>query len=76
VAGIVNERQAEALKRLIEAGHPDAATTVKAEPDGAEVTISGPRKSPGVSGSGTAMDVELRLSDDGPLMRFLLNGHL
>jgi len=72
----VNEQQAEALRGLLEARNPDAVTTVTPKPDGADITISGPKKSDGVSGPGAAMDVEFRISPDGPVMRFLLSGHL
>ena len=68
----MNKRQAAALKSVIEAGHPDAATTVTAQPDGPAITISGPVKSPGLSGPGCAMDVELRVRQDGPIMTYLL----
>lgn len=65
----MNERQAETLKRLIEAGHPDAGVAVIAEPGGVEVTISGPAAYPGSSRLG---DVKLSLRDDSPLLwRFL-----
>jgi hypothetical protein len=66
--GVMNENQAEALKSVIEAGHPDAGTTVTAQPDGAEITISGPLKSPGLSGPGGSFDVVLRVREDGPFM--------
>jgi hypothetical protein len=66
--GVMNEEQAVALKSVIEAGHPDAGTTVTAQPDGVRVTISGPVKSPGLSGPGGSIDVELRLREDGPFM--------
>jgi hypothetical protein len=47
----VNKRQAAALKSVLEAGHPDAATTVTACAGGAEITISGTPKTPGLSGA-------------------------
>lgn len=56
----MNRRQAAALKSVLEAGHPDAATTVTAVPGGAEVTISGPLMTPGLSGPGGTADVVLR----------------
>jgi len=64
----VNGEQAEALKSVIEAGHPDAGTTVTALPDGAAITISGPLKAPSLSGPGVITDVELRVREDGPFM--------
>jgi hypothetical protein len=69
----MNEEQAEALKRVVEAGHPDAATTVTAEPDGAEITISGTKKGPGLSGPGDHGDVVLRLGENSPFLLFLLS---
>jgi hypothetical protein len=70
--GIVNERQAETLKRLIEAGQPGAGTSV-AGPGGAEVTIDGLLKSPGLAGT---IPDELRLSENGPFLRRYLKGPL
>jgi hypothetical protein len=64
----VNEDQAAAWKSVIEAGNPDAGTTVTAQPDGAEITISGPLKAPSLSGPGVITDVELRVREDGPFM--------
>ena len=64
----MNEDQAAALKSIIEAGNPDAGTTVTAQPDGAKITISGPLKAPSLSGPGVITDVELRLREDGPFM--------
>lgn len=65
----MNERQAEVLKRLIEARHPDAGVTVTAEPGGVEVTISGPAASPASARVG---DVTLSLADNSPFLRRLL----
>jgi hypothetical protein len=64
----VNEDQAAVLKSVIEAGNPDAATTVTPQADGAAITISGPLKAPSLSGSGFITDVELRVWEDGPFM--------
>jgi hypothetical protein len=71
----MNKRQAAALKSVIEASHPDAATTVTAQPDGAAVTISGTMGTPGLSGPGGPGDVVLRLGDDSPFLLFLLARH-
>lgn len=65
----MNERQAEALKRMLEAGHPDAGVIVTAEPGGVEVTITGPAVSPASAKVG---DVRLSLSDSSPFLRRLL----
>jgi hypothetical protein len=67
----VNEQQAEVLKSLIEAGHPDAGVTVTAEPGGVRVAISGPGASQGSSRVG---DTTL-LSDDSPFLRRFLALH-
>jgi hypothetical protein len=75
VAGVVNEEQAAALSGLLESRNPDAGTTVTPQPDGVEITISGPLRSPGVSGPGSTA-TEFRISHDGPVMRYLLDGHL
>jgi hypothetical protein len=71
----MNRRQAAALKSVIEAGHPDAATTVTAQADGAAVTISGPLTAPGLSGPGGTADVVLRLGENSPFLLFLLARH-
>jgi len=71
----MNRRQAAALKSVIEAGHPDAATTVTAQPDGAAITISGTLKTPGLSGPGGSSDVVLRIGANSPFLRFLLARH-
>jgi hypothetical protein len=68
----VNEQQAEVLKSLIEAGHPDAGVTVTAEPGGVRVAISGPGASPASSRVGDTM---LSLSDDSQLLRRFLALH-
>jgi hypothetical protein len=65
----VNEDQATALKSAIEAGNPDAGTTVTPQPDGVTVTISGPLKAPSLSGPGVITGVELRLRGDGAFMK-------
>ena len=71
----MNRRQAAALKSVIEAGHPDAATTVTAQPDGAAITISETVKTPGLSGPGGTADVVLRLGENSPFLLFLLARH-
>lgn len=72
----MNQKQAAALKNVMEAAHPDAGITVTAQPDGAEVTISGPLKAPGLSGPGNATDVEMHLRDDSPFLARYLQDHL
>jgi hypothetical protein len=71
----MNRRQAAALKSVIEAGHPDAATTVTAQPDGAAITIRGTLKSPGLSGPGGGSDVVLCIGENSPFLLFLLARH-
>lgn len=71
----MNGRQAQALRRMIEAGHPDAATTVKACDGGAEITISEAKPNPGLSGPGDRGTVRLRLADNSPFLLFLLARH-
>ena len=61
----MNERQAEALKSVIEAGHPDAGTTVKALPDGAAITISGPLKALAFPGLGASPTLSYALGKTG-----------
>ena len=72
----MNKRQAAALKSVIEAGHPDAATTVTAQPDGAAVTISGTMGTPGLSGPGGSADVVLRLGENSPFLLHFLAARL
>jgi hypothetical protein len=73
----MNERQAEALRRLMEAGHPDAAVTVTAQRGGARVVMSGPGMVPGTSGPGTRGPGTLRLclGDDSPFTWLFLASH-
>jgi hypothetical protein len=69
----MNERQASALQRLMQDRYPDAVVNVKAQDNGAEITISGPVASPGCSGNGRDNQVRLAISDDGPFMRNLIS---
>ena len=68
----MNAEQAQALKNLLDAGHPDGRTTVTPEPDGVHVIISDPHRCPGLSGPG-GMDTELRLADDSPWLSYFLS---
>ena len=68
----MNERQAEALQRLMQDRHPDAVVTVAAQDGGAEIIINGPAASPGVSGNGKDNHIQLTVSDDGKFMRDLV----
>jgi hypothetical protein len=58
------------------ADDPDAEVAVVSQQDGVKVVISGSEMGSGASGPHAGTDVKLCLSDDGPLIRFLLNGHL
>jgi hypothetical protein len=72
----MNRKQAAALQTLIERRHPDAGTTVTAEPGGAAVSIEGPLATPGLSGPGGATSVELRLGRNSPFLVFFLAARL
>lgn len=61
----MNDRQALALKHLLEASNPDAAVTAVAEPGGVLVTISGPGIWPA---SARTADLTLSLTDDSPYL--------
>lgn len=61
-----NDRQARALKRILEARNPDAAVTATAAPGGVRVTINGPGVWPA---SSRTADLALSLSDDSPYLR-------
>ena len=68
----MNDSQEKALKRLFEDGHPDAGVTITTDPDGAAITISGPKKAPGLSGPGNITDVELSIGNNSPLLLSML----
>ena len=72
----MNRRRVKELHGLLSERHPDAEVAVIPQQDGAKVVISGPDVGCGVSGPHSGTDVRICMSDDGPLMRFLLNGHL
>lgn len=69
-------KQAEVMTRFIEGRHPDAEVTVTAQPDGARIVISGHKKAPGLSGPGDIIDVELRVSENSPLLLRMLNARI
>jgi hypothetical protein len=71
----VNVRQWDALKRVLEAGHPDAATTFRACDGGAEISISGSKSNPGLSGPGDRGTVRLKLGENSPFLPFLMPRH-
>ena len=71
----MNGRQVQQLRRMIEDGHPDAATTVTPCDGGAVVTISEAKTNPGLSGSGDRGTVRLKLGENSPFLLFLLARH-
>lgn len=72
----MNRQKLKALHGILSERNPDAEVAVIPQQDGAKVVISGPDVGCGASGPHNGTDVRLCMSDDGPLMRFLLNGHL
>jgi len=68
----VNDRQAEALKRILEGRHPDLAVTATPTDGGVEVTMTGPAAT---SASSAVGDVTLILGDDSPYLWRLLVGN-
>jgi hypothetical protein len=72
----MNRREVVELRKHLSEQNPDAEVAVIPQQDGAKVVISGPAVSGGVSGPHSGTDVKICMSDDGPLMRFLLTGHL
>ena len=66
----------KALHGILSLRNPDAEIAVVPQQDGAKVVISGSGLGCGVSGPHSGTDVRICMSDDGPLMRFLVNGHL
>lgn len=69
----MNQRQAEALQRMMQDRYPDAIVTVAAQDDGAEINIIGSVASPGVTGIGKENHVKLAICDEGPFMRSLIS---
>jgi hypothetical protein len=72
----VNRRKVRELHGVLSVRNPDAEIAVIPQQDGAKVVISGSELGCGASGPHHGTDVRLSMSDDGPLIRFLLNGHL
>lgn len=68
----MNRGEAEALKRAIMAARPGINVTVDPRPGGAVVAISGTH--PAASAARDMAATEFRVSDDGPLLRFLVHG--
>jgi hypothetical protein len=72
----MNRRTVVELRGVLSEQNPDAEVVVTPQQDGAKVVISGSEMGCGASGPHRGTDVRFCLSDDGPLIRFLLNGHL
>jgi hypothetical protein len=72
----MNRREVVELRKHLCEQNPSGEVVVIPQQDGAKVVISGPGVGAGVSGPHHGTDVKICMSDDGPLMRFLVNGHL
>jgi hypothetical protein len=72
----MNRKKVKELHGVLSERNPDAEVAVIPQQDGAKVIISGPDLGCGASGPHNGTDVRLVISDDGPLIRFLLHGHL
>jgi hypothetical protein len=72
----MNRRTVKALHGILSLRNPNAEIAVVPQQDGVKVVISGSGLGCGVSGPHNGTDVRISMSDNGPLMRFLLNGHL
>lgn len=71
----MNRQEVQGLRGVLSVRNPDAEVAVIPQ-DGVKVVISGSDLGCGASGPHRGTDVKLSFSDDGPLIRFLLNGHL
>jgi len=72
----MNRSKVKKLHGILAERNPDAEVAVIPQQDGVKVVISGSDFGAGVSGPHVGTDVRLCMSDDGPLMRFLVNGRL
>jgi hypothetical protein len=72
----VNRQEVKGLRGVLSVRNPDAEVVVIPQQDGVKVVISGSEMGSGASGPHVGTDVKICMSDDGPLIRFLLNGHL
>jgi hypothetical protein len=72
----MNRHMVKRLHGVLSERSPDAEIAVIPQQDGAKVVVSGSELGCGVSGPHNGTDVRLCISDDGPLMRMLMNGHL
>ncbi len=64
------------LRGILSERNAGAEVVVTPQQDGVKVVISGSEMGCGASGPHRGTDVKFCISDDGPLIRFLLNGHL
>jgi hypothetical protein len=72
----MNRSKVKKLHAILAERNPDADVAVLPQQDGVNVVISGSDFGAGASGPHVGTDVRLCMSDDGPLMRFLVNGRL
>jgi hypothetical protein len=72
----MNRREVVELRDHLSEQNPGGEVVVIPQQDGVKVVISGPGVGGGVSGPHHGTDIKICMSDDGPLMRSLLNGHL
>jgi hypothetical protein len=72
----VNRRKVKELHGVLSERNPDAEVAVIPQQDGAKVVISGSKLGCGASGPHHGTEVRLSMREDGPLIRFLMNGHL
>ncbi len=72
----MNRRRAAELQGAVRAANFGADVGVTPEPDGAVVVISGSRNGCGAQGPHTGTCAKFCMSDDGPPVWLLMNGHL
>ena len=68
--------KAAALAGVLREMCPDADVEVTADQDGVRGTLGGHAQGVSVSRHNVIENTYLRITDDGPVMRFLMNGHL
>jgi len=64
----MNNEEVTALRTAFEERHPDAATTVTQVPGGVMVRITGPLRTPDLSGPGCVIDTLLCLGSNSPFL--------
>jgi hypothetical protein len=68
--------EAAALAGVLGEMCPDADVEIAADSDGVHGTLSGHAKGVSMSRHHVIESTYLSITDDGPVMRFLMNGHL